>query len=388
MVVLGSETPASQQQEDNYRPGTVQSLAGAYDGHNQGTDSLDRTQKLKKQALLRAFSGFMLLVLIAIPFVYNQAIPMSWAQWSLALFVTLGLWGSLYLLAHLGLDSSFSFDPNFLIIPAMGSGLLLCLYEYLVPDLRVLVLAGWFTVLLFGVGITSLFQAVMLSLFMGVAHLMTIQLLILEGEPLSLEHEFWVSVPLMVFWGYSALVLERTKKHRDDNKTMRKQLSEMAYTDSLTGLPNRRLFYRELEREAAFCERSGGCYVVAMLDLDDFKVINDQLGHDTGDQVLVEIATIIVECIRTEDIAARIGGDEFLILLRDENMQQSKIVVERICSNIEQRMKAFPAMAGLPLTMSAGLAIGQKGSSHTDIMRRADIAMYESKHLGRNQVFA
>ncbi len=162
------------------------------------------------------------------------------------------------------------------------------------------------------------------------------------------------------------------------------QLQFLASIDPLTGCLNRRAMY---ERANALLDDSIG---VILLDLDNFKHINDSYGHDTGDLVLQQFAAIVRERIREDDLFARLGGEEFAILLRGANSDHTRTVAQRICDAVA----AEPINSigeSIPTTVSIGALaadapeVGEL-SSLDDMISEADARLYEAKHAGRNQV--
>ncbi|MEL7608307.1 MAG: EAL domain-containing protein [Bacillota bacterium] len=158
-----------------------------------------------------------------------------------------------------------------------------------------------------------------------------------------------------------------------------------AYHDLLTGLPNRILFKSRLDQAIALAGESGGLIGVAFIDLDAFKAINDTMGHETGDKLLVEVADVISGCVRPQDTVARFGGDEFVLLLNqvsgeDELNGIIKEVLEAIQNPILLKGQEFY------VTSSIGVSIyPQDGTDSEALLKNADIAMYEAKSQGRNQ---
>ncbi len=171
-----------------------------------------------------------------------------------------------------------------------------------------------------------------------------------------------------------------------ERKVFEQQLRHRALHDSLTNLPNRTLFLEFLGHALKNARRSGvHPFVVLFLDLDNFKVINDSLGHLAGDQLLVMVAGRLKACLRTNDIIARFGGDEFVILLEDITDPSLAIeLVERIQSEI-----ALPLQLGnhqITPSASTGIVISSSDYTHPeDILRDADTAMYRAKMMGPNQ---
>jgi diguanylate cyclase (GGDEF)-like protein len=164
------------------------------------------------------------------------------------------------------------------------------------------------------------------------------------------------------------------------------ELALQASQDPLTGLKNRRRFEEDLRAELARSHRYGVAGALLMLDLDHFKQVNDTLGHPAGDRVLAEIAAVLRGRARETDVLARIGGDEFAIVLPRCELAEAEEVGAEITVAIRERMSAEPEVP--PITASVGLAafgVGERLSYET-VLGRADAAMYAAKGSGRDQV--
>lgn len=164
----------------------------------------------------------------------------------------------------------------------------------------------------------------------------------------------------------------------------------MAITDSLTGLYNRHYLDSHL---AACLERSkanGRPLAVAVIDIDFFKAVNDAHGHAAGDQVLREIAERLGNAIRASDLAARLGGEEFVLVMTDTDMDTARAIAARLCRDIEAAPFAASVVdGGVTVTASIGVAVtDQRDHAPDDLIKRADEALYQAKNNGRNQVIA
>ncbi len=166
---------------------------------------------------------------------------------------------------------------------------------------------------------------------------------------------------------------------------LKEQLRYQAYHDPLTDMPNRASFTEAASSRIAGQEADGPCAVVLLLDLDDFKNVNDTLGHAAGDELLVMVAERIRACVREDDLASRLGGDEFAILLADEpDLSRSAAVAERLVAALGN---AFP-VHGREVTVgvSIGIAASQGPQQSADeLLGNADVAMYTAKGNGRRQ---
>jgi diguanylate cyclase (GGDEF)-like protein len=172
-----------------------------------------------------------------------------------------------------------------------------------------------------------------------------------------------------------------------ERKNYEEQLTRQALRDNLTGLPNRVLFMDRLNRAMTRQQRNAGYrFAVLMIDLDSFKRVNDTLGHQAGDQLLQEVASRLTHCLRTMDTVARMGGDEFAVLLEDFQSNQEAIGITRRLLDIRAPAADHPG-AGSPGQRlgGRGAADGTRYTSPNDLLRDADISMYRSKELGKNQ---
>ncbi|MCU1590342.1 MAG: diguanylate cyclase/phosphodiesterase with sensor(s) [Frankiales bacterium] len=169
-----------------------------------------------------------------------------------------------------------------------------------------------------------------------------------------------------------------------DRKSLERRLVHQAFHDPLTGRPNRALFLDRLEHARARSMRDGGTQAVLFLDVDRFKVINDSLGHRTGDQVLQTVASRLVGVLRPSDTVARFGGDEFTVLLEQvSDAGEAAQTAERILRALQLPMEAGDR--DVVITASIGIAIAEPGNAPGDLLAAADIAMYQAKSRGKNR---
>ncbi len=165
---------------------------------------------------------------------------------------------------------------------------------------------------------------------------------------------------------------------------LKEELRHQAYHDPLTGLANRALFAERVE-EQLIAPREGLCTVVLFLDLDDFKIVNDTLGHAAGDRLLAAVADRIRGCVRSDDLAARLGGDEFAVLLTDEiELERALAVAKRM---IDALQVSFPIQGQeISIGGSIGIAVARGIGEHADeLLRNADVAMYTAKAAGKRR---
>ncbi|NMB56036.1 MAG: diguanylate cyclase [Leptolinea sp.] len=184
------------------------------------------------------------------------------------------------------------------------------------------------------------------------------------------------------------LVWTIVSKMRMDEKVLQlnERLELLAMTDELTGLPNRRFFFERGAEEIRRSMRYKTPLALIMLDLDKFKVINDTYGHDTGDQALKCLANLLKGLIREVDLPARLGGEEFGILLPNTRLEDAVFLADRIRTAIE-KLKCLRQDADIQITASLGVAEYHKNMKNLDaLFHNADTALYEAKHSGRNRV--
>ena len=165
------------------------------------------------------------------------------------------------------------------------------------------------------------------------------------------------------------------------------KLKQEANTDKHTGCFNKSYFNKALENEISNCKTTGNPLSLIIFDLDHFKHLNDNFGHDAGDFVLKELAELIrANGVRELDIFARYGGEEFVILLPKTNIKNSFEIAERLRTLIEKHQFVYEGKE-MPVTASIGLADYRKGvKTGTDLFKRADESVYQAKKGGRNQV--
>ncbi len=171
--------------------------------------------------------------------------------------------------------------------------------------------------------------------------------------------------------------------------TMMAKAEHAANRDFLTGAWSRRALFELAERELSLAKRNGRSVALLVLDIDNFKTINDTWGHATGDQVLVDAMLRAETAIRSVDYFARVGGEEFAALLPETNRAAAVRVAERIRSTMESSASAInvPGKPDTPAyTVSIGLALLRSQDSFRELMRRADAALYAAKAAGRNRV--
>jgi len=199
-----------------------------------------------------------------------------------------------------------------------------------------------------------------------------------DGQP------FPLLLSLVRVRGDDGAALHQIGFAKDLSETLaaKQRIEELAFTDPLTGLPNRVLMRERFEMAVKYADRAKGTFAVLFMDMDRFKQINDSLGHGVGDRVLMAVADRLRECIRNIDTAARIGGDEFMVLLAGVDAPGAEVAARRILQSVSNPIDVDGM--NFSLTLSIGIAMyPEDGTSVDELIRNADSAMYVAKDHGR-----
>lgn len=173
-----------------------------------------------------------------------------------------------------------------------------------------------------------------------------------------------------------------------DRKRYEQKLQHMADHDPLTGLLNRRSFERELTAHVARSGRYGAEGALLMLDIDNFKYVNDTLGHNAGDAIIVRVAQALRTALRESDVVARLGGDEFAVLLPKADIPAARVVVDSLLDAVRGQSDSASKLGPRGLSASVGVAIvtDTDGLTGEDLLVNADLAMYDAKEAGRDRM--
>src|SRR5690554_1793135 len=207
-------------------------------------------------------------------------------------------------------------------------------------------------------------------------NLSSIGAIVLHGDAFQDDIQKWTFMA-------TALVVSATAfafAQRTDNQ--RERLEHLATIDPLTGVKNRRSMDEELDLAAAHAERTGIPYALVMLDIDHFKKVNDEYGHGVGDEVLIDLVTLIRHSTRKYDQLFRFGGEEFVLLLPGVDGEGLLSVMNNLQHVLRKKMKH----SGGAITASFGVALLKHGESGESWLERADAALYEAKETGRDRV--
>jgi putative two-component system response regulator len=189
-----------------------------------------------------------------------------------------------------------------------------------------------------------------------------------------------------------ALYSEISNRHQGSRQLneqlndLNQRLERLAITDDLTGLYNRRQAMHRLEEHWALCDRYQRPVAIVSIDIDHFKSINDAHGHSAGDLVLQGVAEVMRQCVRTTDTVCRIGGEEFLIILPCQTLQEAEVCANRCRIKVAERIFEYNGIS-IKTTISAGIACRRADMAQAaDLLKEADTALYAAKHAGRNTI--
>ncbi|BFM10177.1 hypothetical protein R50072_03300 [Simiduia litorea] len=177
------------------------------------------------------------------------------------------------------------------------------------------------------------------------------------------------------------IIKDRTEQLRQKNA----ELQRLAYDDHMTGLPNRKAFFQLAETQLTRTQRHNQICAVAILDIDFFKAINDNFGHDEGDKTIIAVAKTIRDSLRAEDACGRIGGEEFAMAIVAESSQSAPLLFERVRQNIAAQTLSM-SHGGITVSIGYVQAISSTNLNLTQLMGLADKALYSAKNDGRNKV--
>lgn len=350
-------------------------------------ESADKRGRQKRGVVLAA-GGLLLALLVGLAVRELGLTAFTFRHWLVLLGLTLGLEGLLWFLAHWGWSERMRWDQHYIYLPTLVAAFLLSLYTYVAPELRVIVLMVWFVNLLFMAGLAGALPVVLLSAAMALGYFIALTANATRGTKISLPFEATVAGVFWLICGYAGVLFERLRRTREETRAFRRQLSDLALTDALTGLPNRRMFEQALQTELARVARYGGSCCVAMIDVDYFKNYNDMLGHLAGDRLLRELARVVRKHMRVGDGVGRYGGEEFTLIMPNTSKAEGAEVLDRLRVIIEDH--SFPSREVQPsrrLTISAGIAgCPEDGSEYEGLLQKADEALYAAKRNGRNRV--
>ena len=298
----------------------------------------------------------------------------------------------LYILFRTGLNLWMS-DPSLTFIQMCAANLVVMYGIYYIYEIRGFLLSMYIVILLFGIFRLYTRQFLFVSAFALLTYGIDIFLLnIFHPQAINpkIESFQWFGIAIVLIsvsliGGKISSIRRELSVNRKKLESSLKVIREMAIHDDLTGFYNRHRLMDLIDSEKSRSVRTGSVFSLVMLDIDKFKKINDAYGHQTGDQVLKTFAAIIRSILRKTDFCGRYGGEEFLIVLTQTDIQAAKVFAERIRNCVENSF--FPCLGpDSRVTVSIGLTDHRVQEDIEKTISRADELLYKAKNGGRNRV--
>jgi len=311
-----------------------------------------------------------------------------------------------YLLIRTGVSTLLS-DPSMTVAQMLSAIVLITLLLHYADEMRGAMISIYFMVMTFGVFALDRRKMIAMSgmVMFAFSTLVVYEILVTPEQVIfGIVFGQWSILLLGLIWfvfvgGYIHNLQQRIREQRESLRDSHsrleetyvqlseamERLAEIAVRDALTGLYNRRHFLERLEEAISLAERSGDSFHLALIDLDHFKSVNDSHGHQVGDNILQRFAVIARQTLRRSDVLARYGGEEFIVLFPEGSAEDIAEVLERLRESFSA-LAHDDLVAGLRVTLSAGLANWRPGDNADSLTLRADEALYTAKHKGRNRL--
>jgi diguanylate cyclase (GGDEF)-like protein len=350
-----------------------------------------------KQALrlTRFFISFGIYILnVSLSYVAYKAglMGLTVLYWNLIIILVFNI--ILYIIFRSGLNLRFK-DPSMTSIQICLASIVVMYAIFFVHEARGVLCSVYILILLFGTFRLDTRQFLKISCFILMTYGVDIFLLrVFRPQDIVLHIEIFQWLVLAVVLISVSFIGGNISALRRDLATSRKKLQaslekikEMAIRDDLTGFFNRRYLMETIVTENNRSNRTGSIFTLAMLDLDKFKNVNDTFGHQAGDEILITFSHILSNVLRKTDFCGRYGGEEFLVVLTQTNLQDAKVFAERIRACVEEFLSLDMGHGRkFGVTVSIGLAEHQRNEDIDKTISRADEAMYKAKKNGRNRV--
>ena len=310
------------------------------------------------------------------------------------LIISLTINVTLYIIFRTGFNLRMS-DPSLTSIQICAASLVVMYGIYYTREIRGVLISMYILVLLFGIFRLYTRQFLFVSAFVLMTYGIDIFLLnIFQPQTINLKLEFFQWFGLAIVLISVSIIGGNISSLRRELSVSRKKLQssltvirDMAIRDDLTGFYNRIHLMDLIETENSRSIRTGSVFSLAMIDIDKFKSINDTHGHQIGDQVLRTFSAVIRSVLRKTDFCGRYGGEEFLIILTQTDLEAAKVFAERVRACVENSY--FPDLGpDFRVTVSIGLAQHHTKDNIQKTISHADDALYKAKNGGRNRVMA
>jgi diguanylate cyclase (GGDEF)-like protein len=352
----------------------------------------DPGQALRMSRHLAALTAIMIFTVASIYFSYSNMLKNTDIH---LLDINLTFWAGLLLITVVirsGINLKLP-DPSLTLIQMIWCALYILSLTYLLNEWRSIALMPYFAILSFGYFRLDFKEFFAITVFSIFGYFLVITYIYIN-EPLRIHYDkelvqllgFAMTCMVMVYTGSAVNKLRVGFRERNEQLAEALRLNtRLATTDDLTGLYTRRYLMNMLSNQKALSEREDSDFVILFADLDHFKHINDNFGHYTGDVVLKNFADIIRLSIREIDYGSRFGGEEFVVLLVNTDIEQAQKIAERIRYGIEH-FNFSDVAPGLHVTVSIGMANYKQYKSIQETLMTADNRMYKAKEQGRNRI--
>lgn len=351
---------------------------------------LDPAQQLRVRRVLQAIGGGVIQSMVALIVFLADGFRLETSGFTMLM---VAFWTgniTFYLAIRVGLNRRFA-DPSMTREQVIWSNLVLLVTLFFMNQYRPLMMMFFPIILIYGAFRMTARQFIATAILTVTGYLFVIYLLYLKyPNSIALENEIVVAmVFVLIIVAFSlvsnevSLMRRRLRQRNAELAEAMEKMERMAITDELTGLPNRRHMIVMLNQQKAIADRSNVGFCICFFDLDDFKEINDTLGHHIGDVFLKRFAAAIKSQSRASDLLARFGGEEFVLLATGTNLGGAKIVADRV-RKVAKAIDFKDVAPASTVTVSGGVAQFRQDDRIETLLARADQAMYLAKNSGKN----
>ncbi|MGD9007840.1 MAG: GGDEF domain-containing protein [Desulfobacteraceae bacterium] len=350
----------------------------------------DPKQQLRLKRVLQAIGGGVIQSMVALIVFVAGGFRLEISGFTMLM---VALWTghiTFYFIISAGLNLRFA-DPAMTREQVIWSNFALLVTLFFMDQFRPLMMMFFPIILIYGAFRMTARQYIATAIYTVTGYFLVIYLLYrLYPNSISLENEIVLAVVfVLIIVAYClvsnevSLVRRKLRRRNDDLSTAMEKMERMAITDELTGLLNRRHMLVMLNQQRAIADRSNVGFCICYFDLDNFKNINDTLGHHIGDIVLKRFASAVQSQLRASDLFGRFGGEEFVLLAMGTNLGGAKIAADRI-RMVAQAIEFEDVAPALTVTISGGVTQFQHDDTIGALLTRADRAMYLAKNSGKN----
>ncbi len=351
---------------------------------------LEPNQQLRAKRVLQAIGGAVIQSIVALIVFLAGGFRLEITGFTILMAA---LWTghiSFYLAIRIGLNRQFA-DPSMTREQVIWSNVTLLATLFFMDRFRPLMMMFFPMILIYGAFRMTARQYIATALLTVTGYLFVVYLRYLQDpNSMALENEIVVATAfILIIVAFSlvsnevSLVRRKLRQRNAELADAMEKMERMAITDELTGLPNRRHMIVMLNQQKAIADRSNIGFCICFFDLDDFKDINDTMGHHIGDIVLKRFASAIHSQSRAADLFARFGGEEFVLLAMGTNLGGAENAANRV-RQVAQAIDFKDVTPSLTVTVSGGVAQFRQGDRIEALLTRADKAMYLAKKSGKN----